>query len=110
MIIQKIDIGSFGKLENTVLNLSGGVNIVRGANESGKSTICNFIKFIFYGLPQKPSEKLLYISWRTSCCRGAITFINDDGNEDMVEIEDDDEFDRIAAKFDEAFDSETEYD
>ncbi|MBO4429699.1 MAG: AAA family ATPase [Clostridia bacterium] len=80
MIIQKIEIGSFGKLENTVLNLSGGVNIVRGANESGKSTICNFIKFIFYGLPQKPSEKLLYISWRTSCCRGAITFINDDGN------------------------------
>ena len=36
--------------------------------------------------------------------------INDDGTEDMVEIEDDDEFDRIAAKFDEAFDSETEYD
>ena len=57
MIIQKIEIGSFGKLENTVLNLSGGVNIVRGANESGKSTICNFIKFIFYGLPQKPSER-----------------------------------------------------
>jgi len=80
MIIQKIEIGSFGKLENTVLNLSGGVNIIRGANESGKSTICNFIKFIFYGLPQKPADKMLYISWRTSCCRGAITFINDDGN------------------------------
>ncbi len=80
MIIQKIEIGSFGKLENTVLNLSGGVNIIRGANESGKSTICNFIKFVFYGLPQKPADKMLYISWRTSCCRGAITFVNDDGN------------------------------
>jgi len=36
--------------------------------------------------------------------------INDDGTEDMVEIEYDAEFDRIAAKFDEAFDTEVDYD
>ena len=36
--------------------------------------------------------------------------VNDDGTEDLVEIEDDDEFDRIAAIFDDAFDSETDYD
>ena len=34
---------------------------------------------------------------------------NDDGTVDMVEIEDDAEFDRIAEKFDEAFDTETDY-
>ena len=50
MILEKIEIGSFGKLNNMVLNLSDGENIVRGGNESGKTTICNFIKFIFYGL------------------------------------------------------------
>ena len=36
--------------------------------------------------------------------------VNDDGTEDLVVIEDDAEFDRIAAIFDEAFDSETDYD
>ena len=36
--------------------------------------------------------------------------INEDGTEDMVEIEDDAEFERIAAKFDEAFDTEVDYD
>ncbi|MBQ2511807.1 MAG: DUF1292 domain-containing protein [Clostridia bacterium] len=35
---------------------------------------------------------------------------NEDGTEDLVEIEDDAEFDRIAAKFDEAFDTEIDYD
>jgi len=36
--------------------------------------------------------------------------LNADGTEDMVEIEDDEEFDRIAAKFDEAFDTDIDYD
>lgn len=35
---------------------------------------------------------------------------NEDGTEDLIEIEDDAEFDRIAAKFDEAFDTEIDYD
>lgn len=77
MIIEKIEIGSFGKLDNMTLELSEGVNIIRGANESGKSTICSFICFIFYGLPS--SDKTKYISWNTSSCRGTITFKNDDG-------------------------------
>ena len=61
MILEKLEIGSFGKLDNMTLNLSEGVNIVRGGNESGKTTICNFIKFIFYGLPSKVEEKLKFI-------------------------------------------------
>ena len=36
--------------------------------------------------------------------------LNDKGEEELVEIEDDAEFDRIAEKFDEAFDTETDYD
>lgn len=87
MILEKIEIGSFGKLNNMVLNLSDGVNIVRGGNESGKTTICNFIKFIFYGLPSKVEEKLKFISWDTSVCRGAITAKNDDGKRYRIERE-----------------------
>lgn len=79
MIIEKIEIGSFGKLDNMTVSLSDGVNIIRGGNESGKSTICNFIKFIFYGLPSKAEDKMKLISWNTSSARGAITFKNDDG-------------------------------
>lgn len=79
MIIEKIEIGSFGKLDNMTISLSDGVNIIRGGNESGKSTICNFIKFVFYGLPSKVDEKMKLISWNTSSARGAITFKNDDG-------------------------------
>ncbi len=35
---------------------------------------------------------------------------NDDGSEELVEIEDDAEFDRVAATFDDAFDAEYDYD
>ncbi|MCQ2354959.1 MAG: DUF1292 domain-containing protein [Clostridia bacterium] len=35
---------------------------------------------------------------------------NADGSEELVEIEDDKEFDRIAAIFDDAFDAEYDYD
>ncbi|MBQ0125538.1 MAG: AAA family ATPase, partial [Clostridiales bacterium] len=85
MIIEKIEIGSFGKLDNMTLELSGGVNIIRGANESGKSTICNFIVFIFYGLPKDRDVRAKYISWNTGTARGAITFRNDDGTRYRIE-------------------------
>ncbi|MCQ2436063.1 MAG: AAA family ATPase [Clostridia bacterium] len=85
MILEKLEIASFGKLDNMTLELSSGVNIIRGANESGKSTICDFIRFIFYGLPSDKTEKFRHISWSTSSCRGAITLKNDDGIRYRVE-------------------------
>lgn len=87
MIIEKLEIGSFGRLDNMVLNLTSGVNIIRGGNESGKSTICNFIVFIFYGLPTKLDDKMKYISWKTSTARGAVTILNDDGKRYRIERE-----------------------
>lgn len=74
MKLEKLEIASFGKLDNMTLDLSDGVNIIRGGNESGKTTICNFIKFVFYGLPKSLDERYRYISWRTSVARGAIVF------------------------------------
>jgi DNA repair exonuclease SbcCD ATPase subunit len=48
--IEKLEIRSFGKLNNLTLNFSKGLNIVYGKNESGKTTIQWFIKGMLFGL------------------------------------------------------------
>ena len=86
MTFESLYIKSFGKLNGKRLSFSDGVNIIEGANESGKSTICAFIQFIFYGLPSKTSEKLRYISWDTSLASGSIT-VKDKGIRYRIERE-----------------------
>ncbi len=73
MIFESLYIKSFGKLLGKTLTFSEGVNIIEGANESGKSTIAAFIKFMFYGLPSKTEEKLHFISWHTGAAGGSLT-------------------------------------
>lgn len=77
MFIEKIYIDTFGKLSGTELILGEGVNIIEGANESGKSTIASFIKFIFYGVTSK--EKARMLSWRTGSAAGSITVSTNEG-------------------------------
>lgn len=72
MIIEKLNIKAFGRLRDYELELSPGVNIIEGENESGKSTLCAFIKFIFYGIPAK--ERAAYASWSDSRADGSLTF------------------------------------
>ena len=72
MIIEKIHIINFGKLSDFHLDFSKGVNIVEGKNESGKSTICSFIKFMFYGLSSKTEEREKAISWKSGNCAGSL--------------------------------------
>lgn len=50
MYIKKLDIRGFGKLSDLTLELSRGLNIIYGANESGKSSIQAFIKGMLFGL------------------------------------------------------------
>ena len=68
MTFESLYIKSFGKLNGKRINFGEGVNIIEGANESGKSTICAFIQFIFYGLPSKTEEKLRSIISRKIIC------------------------------------------
>lgn len=49
MIIKYIYIESFGSLQRKTLSFSEGLNIIEGENESGKTTVCAFIRFLFYG-------------------------------------------------------------
>lgn len=89
MYIEKINIGSFGKLSDRVFELSEGVNIIEGKNESGKSTLSEFIKFVFYGLSGRSvngamSERKRHMSWSTNSASGSIV-LNDDGKRYRIE-------------------------
>ena len=69
MIIEKIHIDAFGRLENRDFELSEGVNIIEGANESGKSTLAAFIRFVFYGC--SPREREAALSWKSGGASGS---------------------------------------
>lgn len=76
MYIEKIHIDTFGKLSDRDFELCRGVNIIEGENESGKSTLAAFIKFIFYGVPAR--ERADVLSWQTGGAAGSITFSDGD--------------------------------
>ena len=86
MTFESLYIKSFGKLNGKRIAFTEGVNIIEGANESGKSTICAFIQFMFYGLPPKTADKLRYISWDTSLASGSIV-VKDKGLRYRIERE-----------------------
>ena len=49
MQIKNLQINNFGKLKNKNIELDNGINVIYGENESGKSTLLNFITSMFYG-------------------------------------------------------------
>lgn len=76
--LEKIEITAFGKLKNVVITPTGGINMLNLPNESGKSTLAAFIKYVFYGFTgtKKQSvaenEKLRHMPWDGSPAKGAI--------------------------------------
>lgn len=78
MYIESIDIVSFGGLRNLKLELSDGVSIIEGGNESGKSTIAAFIKFMLYGFADK-TERTVKLSWDSSAAEGSMVIRCADG-------------------------------
>ena len=89
MFIEKIAIESFGSLSAVTYDLTSGINILRGNNESGKSTLAAFIKFIFYGLcgklpDQSMTEKTRYTNWDHGISGGHLV-INDNGKRYRIE-------------------------
>ena len=84
VVIERIEIASFGKLKNVVVTAESGINILSAPNESGKSTLAAFIKFVFYGYigTRKQSltdnEKELYTPWDSEISAGNV-YITADG-------------------------------
>lgn len=75
MIIRSLHIDSFGSLKNRDFDFTDGLNIIEGENESGKSTVAMFIKFMLYGLSGRKNDgeipdKNRYASWDTGMARG----------------------------------------
>lgn len=57
MKINQLKINSYGKLKDKEINIDNGINLIYGQNESGKSTLINFIINSFYGISKNKKGK-----------------------------------------------------
>lgn len=76
MYIESLQITSFAGLSGYELSLSDGVNVVRGSNEAGKSTIAEFIRYVLYGFAGK-SDRERYIGFSANNASGSIVIVQD---------------------------------
>ena len=84
MKIINLKINEFGKLKNKEINLQDNINIIYGKNESGKSTLLNYIKNIFYGISKNKKGKNIseyekYLPWTEEEFSGKIKYELDNG-------------------------------
>jgi len=78
VIIEKINIKSFGMLTDMSLDFSDDINVIVGRNEAGKSTVAAFIKYMLYGFAPEnktdgPDERSKRINWDTGIAEGSMT-------------------------------------
>ena len=86
MKIKNIKVNAYGNIENKDINLEEGINIIHGANESGKSTLLNYIISIFYGISRNKDGKALsdyekYKPWNSNEFSGRISYKLENGEE-----------------------------
>lgn len=86
MQIKKIQINNFGKLEDKNIELTNGINVIYGENESGKSTLLKFITSIFYGISKNKNGKRIsdydkYLPWNDKEFSGKIKYELDNKEE-----------------------------
>lgn len=61
MIINELNLLGFGRFENKKINLEEGLNIIYGENETGKTTVHNFINGMFYGFLRPYVKRAIYL-------------------------------------------------
>ena len=84
MEIENIKINSYGNLKDKELELNK-FNIIYGKNESGKSTLLNYIKNSFYGISKNKNGKDMsdydkYLPWGENEFSGRLKYKLDDNN------------------------------
>lgn len=84
MKIKEIKINNYGILKNKKINFENKLNIIYGKNESGKSTLLNYIKNIFYGISKNKNGKNVseyekYLPWTEEEFSGKIKYELDNG-------------------------------
>lgn len=62
IFIKKLNMTSFGKFQNKSISFKENFNLIYGDNESGKSTISDFIEGIFYGFDE--GDKKIRFSYK----------------------------------------------
>lgn len=93
MFIKELHIAAFGPITDKTFKFDRGLNIIEGNNESGKSAIATFIKFIFYGLSSRSvdgqiPEKARYINWSRGIASGyALCEVTENGKTQNVRVE-----------------------
>lgn len=79
MKIINLNITEFAGLSELSLDFCDGLNVVEGLNESGKSSVNAFIKFMLYGLDNSKcfdsplTERKYYTSWKSGIAQGMMT-------------------------------------
>lgn len=83
MIIESVHIQSFGKLHNLDLDLGEGLFVIEGPNESGKSTLAAFFRFMFYGFSSHgdgaASPRRHRVSWDDGRADGYLIVRSEEG-------------------------------
>ncbi len=80
--IKRLKIDNYGTLSNREIELGGGLNVIYGKNESGKSTMRSFLHAMFYGLKNssEKSDRKKYMPWSGGGMSGAM-LVERDGKE-----------------------------
>lgn len=81
MLIRKLYIKEYGALSDKELVFTDGINLLEGGNESGKSTILSFIRFMLYGMPRRASgetvsERERGLSWKNGIAEGSMEVVS----------------------------------
>ena len=89
MKLDKLKINAYGKLTDKEIELDDHINVIRGENEAGKSTILNFIVNMLYGISKNKNGKAYsdfekYKPWNHEDFSGKIEYTLD--NKETFEV------------------------
>jgi len=84
--IDNLKINAYGNIKNKDISLNKGINIIHGANESGKSTLLSYIVNSFYGISKtkdgrEMSDYEKYKPWEGSEFSGRIKYTLNDNSQ-----------------------------
>ena len=88
MKIDDFKINNYGKIENSEVFLQNGINLIKGYNEAGKSTILSFLNSMLYGIDKTKkgniSEYDKYLPWLSTNFSGSMEYSLSDGQKYYV--------------------------
>lgn len=88
MKIDNFKINNYGKIENREVILTNGINLIKGYNEAGKSTILSFLNSMLYGIDKTKkgniSEYDKYLPWLSTNFSGSMEYSLDNGQKYYV--------------------------